>query len=224
LTPDQQASQAFEKGEMQKAADLFNNPQWKGAAQYKAGEYEQALKSLEGLESADDWYNKGNALARLSRYPEAIEAYKKALELNPEHKDAEYNKALIEKLSQQNQKSQQSDSQQSDSQKQEQKQQSDSQKQEQKQDSQKQEEKQESAEKSKSQQSDEQEQTQEKSDKSIEPEEESQTSLTSTPNELEQAKEQLLRQIPDDPGGLLRRKFKYQYQQQPQQSKGEQPW
>jgi Ca-activated chloride channel family protein len=224
LTPDQQASQAFEKGEMQKAADLFNNPQWKGAAQYKAGEYEQALKSLEGLESADDWYNKGNALARLSRYPEAIEAYKKALELNPEHKDAEYNKALIEKLSQQNQKSQQSDSQQSDSQKQEQKQQSDSQKQEQKQDSQKQEEKQESAEKSKSQQSDEQEQTEEKSDKSIEPEEESQTALTSTPNEIEQAKEQLLRQIPDDPGGLLRRKFKYQYQQQHHQSKGEQPW
>lgn len=33
--------------------------------------------------------------------------------------------------------------------------------------------------------------------------------------EAQQALEQTLRRIPDDPGGLLRRKFKYQYQQQP---------
>ena len=32
--------------------------------------------------------------------------------------------------------------------------------------------------------------------------------------EREQALEQWLRRIPDDPGGLLRRKFRYQYQRQ----------
>ena len=33
-------------------------------------------------------------------------------------------------------------------------------------------------------------------------------------DEEQQATEQWLRRIPDDPSGLLRRKFKYQYQQQ----------
>ena len=38
------------------------------------------------------------------------------------------------------------------------------------------------------------------------------------------ASEQWLRRIPDDPAGLLRRKFKYQYQQQNRQPTTEQYW
>ena len=39
------------------------------------------------------------------------------------------------------------------------------------------------------------------------------------------AMQQWLRRIPDDPGGLLRRKFQYQYQQQHQSSgAGDQAW
>ena len=40
-----------------------------------------------------------------------------------------------------------------------------------------------------------------------------------TPEEIEQqqAQQQWLRKIPDDPGGLLRRKFRYQYQKQADQ-------
>ena len=37
-------------------------------------------------------------------------------------------------------------------------------------------------------------------------------------DEEQQATEQWLRRIPDDPSGLLRRKFKYQYQQQKRRS------
>ncbi len=255
LTPNQQASQAFKNGDVDKSAELFENPEWKGAAQYKAGKYKQALKSLEGLESADDWYNKGNALARLSRYPEAIDAYKKALKLNPKHKDALYNKALIEK--QLKKQKQQSDSQKPDSgnkskqdkqdsesadqNKSKQQEQSKKDKQDSasadknksKQQEQSKKDKQDSAsaDKDKSKQQDKEKQAkqekqeaqEEKSDKKPS-QEESQTPVASTPNEAEQAKEQLLRQIVDDPGGLLRRKFKYQYQQQGQQSAGEQPW
>jgi Ca-activated chloride channel family protein len=36
--------------------------------------------------------------------------------------------------------------------------------------------------------------------------------------------EQWLRRIPDDPGGLMRRKFIYQYRQMPDQAEAEQPW
>jgi len=108
LTADQQAKEAFEKEEMQQAAELFEHPEWKAAAQYKSNQYEEVLKSLDELEGAENWYNKGNALARLARYPEAIEAYKKALELEPEHEDAKYNKELVEKQVQDSQDSQDS--------------------------------------------------------------------------------------------------------------------
>ena len=42
--------------------------------------------------------------------------------------------------------------------------------------------------------------------------------------EQEKATEQWLKRIPDDPGGLLRRKFHYQYKQIPNQTDSEQPW
>jgi len=233
FTPNQQASQAFEKGEMEKSAELFENSEWKGAAQYKAGKYEEALKSLEGLDNPESWYNKANALAQLSRYPEAIEAYKKALKLNPKHQDAKYNKELVEKQlqkqqnQQQNQQNQQQNQQQNSEQnkqnKQNQQQNSEQNKQNQ-QDSK-------SADNHQQQNSEQQDKQNQQDSKSAEKSEEKQQSdekedktTISTPDEIEQAKQQLLRQIPDDPGGLLRRKFKYQYQQQGQQSQGEQTW
>lgn len=42
--------------------------------------------------------------------------------------------------------------------------------------------------------------------------------------EEEKATEQWLKRIPDDPGGLLRRKFHYQYKQIPGQEDSDQPW
>jgi len=43
-------------------------------------------------------------------------------------------------------------------------------------------------------------------------------------SEEQKATEQWLKRIPDDPGGLLRRKFYYQYKQIPNQTDSEQPW
>jgi Ca-activated chloride channel family protein len=254
FTPDQQASEAFEKGDTQKAAELFNNPEWKAAAQYKAGQYEQALKSQAGLEGADNWYNKGNALARLGRYPEAIEAYKKALELAPEHDDAQYNKELVEKqLEQQdsqNQDSQNQDSQNQDSQNQDSQNQDsqnqDSQNQEsqnsksqdsQNHDSETQDAQETQASQNQEQEGEEGENSEEANSQASQENGESeesdaqqaeaaqQSDADETPDEMQQAHEQLLRKIHDDPGGLLRRKFKYQYQQrESRQLEQEQPW
>ena len=42
--------------------------------------------------------------------------------------------------------------------------------------------------------------------------------------EAEQAMEQWLRRIPDDPGGLLRRKFRYQYQRYRKDQEGNDVW
>ncbi|MDQ6965009.1 MAG: hypothetical protein Q9M13_08845, partial [Mariprofundales bacterium] len=42
--------------------------------------------------------------------------------------------------------------------------------------------------------------------------------------EAEQSRQQWLRRIPDDPGGLLRRKFQYQYRQRGEQREERQSW
>ena len=102
---NQQASKALEKGDAQQAAELFNNPEWKAAAQYKAGEYQQAAELLSNIDTADANYNRGNALAKANDLDAAIEAYDRALELNPDLEDAAYNKRLLvnAKKEQQNQ-------------------------------------------------------------------------------------------------------------------------
>ncbi len=48
--------------------------------------------------------------------------------------------------------------------------------------------------------------------------------LEASITEEEKATEQWLKRIPDDPGGLLRRKFLYQYKQIPNQNDDDEPW
>ena len=118
-TQNQQAQQAFKQEKYQQAAEQFDNPQWKAAAQYRAGQLDLAIESLQHDQSATGLYNKGNALAQSSQLQEAIEAYEKSLEINPDNEDAKYNKEQVEKeLEKQKQQQQQSDkNQQDDSQK-----------------------------------------------------------------------------------------------------------
>ena len=47
-------------------------------------------------QSAESFYNLGNAHAQQHQFPEAVIAYKKALQLEPSFADATYNKNLIE--------------------------------------------------------------------------------------------------------------------------------
>jgi len=94
-------------GEGKQAAELFQDPAWKGSARYRAGDYEKALESFSQLDGADALYNRGNALAHLGRLQEAVAAYDEALKQNPTNADARHNKALVEKLLEQQQQQQQ---------------------------------------------------------------------------------------------------------------------
>ncbi|GAB2996256.1 VWA domain-containing protein [Psychrosphaera aestuarii] len=114
-TDDQRASQAFKQQQYAKAKDLFENEQWKGAAAYKAADYEQALEYFSKDKSAEGYYNQGNALAQMMEIDKAIEAYDKAIQLNPNLQDAKSNKDILEKLKEQQQQ-QNGDQQQNDSQ------------------------------------------------------------------------------------------------------------
>ncbi|HSD37996.1 MAG TPA: VWA domain-containing protein [Rhodocyclaceae bacterium] len=101
---DQRAQQALKEKDAKKAARLFHDPQWRAAANYRAGDYQAALDGLKGIDSADAAYNRGNALAQMSQYQEAIAAYDDALKRQPDFPDAKHNKELVEKLLQQQQK------------------------------------------------------------------------------------------------------------------------
>jgi Ca-activated chloride channel family protein len=98
LTHDQQGRYYFERGEYQKAAAKFEDPMWKGLAFSRAGNYEDALNAFALSDSAEAWYNQGNALAHMGKYPDAVQAYQQALARRHSWPEAEKNLALVESL------------------------------------------------------------------------------------------------------------------------------
>ncbi len=107
--PDQQASRLLEQGEAAAAAERFVDSQWRAMARYQAGDYAAAAEEFDG-ENADSRYNRGNALARAGRLQEALAAYDQALQKQPGHKDARFNRELVEELMRQQEQSSQYDS------------------------------------------------------------------------------------------------------------------
>jgi Ca-activated chloride channel family protein len=287
LRSDLQAQRALNSGNPQQAAEKFSDPASKGVANYLAKNYQQSVEDLQQLNSVSAYYNRGNALARLKKYKEAIKAYDQAIKEDKMHENAIFNRDLVKKeleKQQQQQKQQDPDNRQDDqgqqqsqqqdnkeSQEQQEDQESDSQQQsdqnkedqeqsnenkdgeEQESDSQQQSEEEKENQEQQSdaqQQSDENKGGQQQSDlqqqdqeqqaeqeqqaQQQEAEEKEQQQLAAEQqaeemdeqenerqqdrqssrepkDEQEQASEQWLRQIPDDPAGLWRRKFEYQY-------------
>jgi len=97
-TSDQQGEQLFHQEEFEEAKQKFQNPDWKAATHYKLGDFEAAADLYQTDESAEGLYNYGTSKAKQSDFKSALEAYGKALKINPEHEDTLYNKKLIEDL------------------------------------------------------------------------------------------------------------------------------
>ena len=95
LRSDQQAERALQKGEADRAAELFDDRKWKAVAQHRSGDFAGAVETLEPFDGAADWYNRGNSLVGAGKLQEAIEAYRHALEMNPGLEDAGYNMAMV---------------------------------------------------------------------------------------------------------------------------------
>lgn len=267
LRDDQRGQQAMDAGQPQLAAKLFHDPQWRAAANYRAGNYQAALDDLKGIDTAQADYNRGNALAQLGRLPEALRAYDAALKRDPKLDDARYNRNLVEEIlrkQQQNQQQrQQQNPQQSGNQQpssengqqgntagksqrtpqqsaqanQQPNKKSDQAAQNQgntgKQKSDAGHQQNNAAEQAGTQQPGKaiQKQAQrslpQAADQNPSPSGSAQAAADAQaqPRQLQQPDEQWLRRIPDDPGGLWRRKFLYQYKQQQQfQQSEKQPW
>ncbi|EGV16395.1 VWA domain-containing protein [Thiocapsa marina] len=97
-TDDQQAARQFDAGANAEAAERFRDPAWRAAASYRAGDYERALGALSDVPDPDADYNRGNALARLGRLDEAIAAYERVLDRDPDHADARHNLEVVKVL------------------------------------------------------------------------------------------------------------------------------
>ncbi|MEM9183118.1 MAG: VWA domain-containing protein [Pseudomonadota bacterium] len=207
-TPDQQASDALSAGEHESAAALAVDPMLRGEALYRDQQYEAAAAAFGQVNGPDGHYNRGNALAMQERYQDAIDAYDQALAMNPEMDDALHNKSVLEELlkeqEQQQQQQENSDSQdQSDGESEQQ------------------------SEQPSEQEGTEESEQQAQSEESESEEQQEQTAPMAAEEldaEEKQSLEQWLRRIPDDPGGLLRRKFLLEYQRrgQPPASEEEQ--
>ncbi|RLV60357.1 VWA domain-containing protein [Parashewanella curva] len=109
-TQNQQAQEAYNNKEYQQAAKQFNQPQWQHSAQYKAGDFKQALKGFEQDNSATGLYNQGNTLMQMGNYAEAEKRYQQALKQAPSMADAQHNLELAKKLQKQQQQKKQNSS------------------------------------------------------------------------------------------------------------------
>ena len=247
---DQQAAAALADEDPDRAARLFKDPEWGAAASYRSGDFSRSAQRLAGIDTPAANYNRGNAFARGGDLQAAIGAYDRALELDPGHADAQFNRDLVRELldqQQQQEQQQQNEDPQSDEQDSGQPQaqagedpsdqseqgQSDS----------------EPGEEEGEASSDNSDQRQAESDAGDSPADspddqqppgeqpepeagdpgDEQLQASVAPEDVEdwaseQAADQWLRRIPQDPGGLLRRKFLYQYQRLGVDQEGNYVW
>lgn len=249
---DQQGLDAYKAGEYEAASQLFESKDWQGNSHYRNKNYEEAVSAWGDVETSSGHYNRGNALARAGKLPEAIEAYQQALDIDQDNEDAQANKELVEKLlEQQEQQQQEGDGESNEDQQnsdQEQNQ-NDSEQQDQQQDSQEQDSQQENSEQ---QNQDQQNQNQDSEQQKAEQDQENQQEQDASQAEQQQAEqesseeqaqqqnevafeneitteeqqalEQWLRRVPDDPSGLLRKKFLYESRKLNMQEPERQRW
>ena len=203
---DQRAHQALTAGEPERAAILFEDPQWRAVARYRTGDWTDALRGFNQDTTTTGTYNRANAHARLGNYQQALDLYGQVLAAAADHEDAAFNKALVERLLQQQQQ-QQADAQQDSTEKQQKQQSNDSE--ESPSENQQQSSDQESNE-SPSQSNEEQRESEQ--DREGEDEDQQRQELVNR-DEKQEALEQWLRRVPDEPGGLLRRKFQHETKQ-----------
>lgn len=98
FTADQQGRWAFEHGHYPQAAAQFRDPFWKGVAAYHAADYPLALASFARLDTAQAYFYLGNTYVRLSKFDQAIGAYRQALKRQADFPQATANLALAQAL------------------------------------------------------------------------------------------------------------------------------
>ena len=94
---DQQGEQLMQQGDASSAVKVYADPRRIAYAKLKAGDYAGAANDLNSLHDSDSDYNRGNALAQSGDLQGALDAYDAALKQDPNNQDARHNRELVAK-------------------------------------------------------------------------------------------------------------------------------
>lgn len=249
VTPDQQRRNSEAKGEFDDLT-VSDNPAWSGVGHYRKGDFGEAAKRFSEAGGDTGIYNEATSLIHAGEYDQAVSKLEDLLESNPEHQNARHNLDVARQLKelqqtrneqgedgdrgdQQNQDSQDSpssgDQQSGDQDESSQQGDSEASDGEDSQSSESLDQPGENGEQPREEPEDETasaEDQQEDSEVDASDARDAQVEQGESPlSEDEQATEQWLRRIPDDPTGLLRRKLKRSQQiEYPSVVDGKNPW
>ena len=98
LTPDQQGRYYFEKSDYKAAAERFQDPLWKGIAYYRSKNFEAAIGQFARVDTAEGYFNLGDAYAHLRQLEQAVTSYEEVLRRNPDDRAAKENRDLVQSL------------------------------------------------------------------------------------------------------------------------------
>lgn len=212
VNQNQQGKSLMLKGDYKAALKKFTDNDWQATAAFRAKDYQQAAKLYAKTNTATANYNLGNALAYLGKYENAILAYNQAIKLNKNDKDAIHNKKIIEELLKQ-QKQQPDQNNQATNQENPNQDHQQMQKNSNNQDSNTSRDTNQDKKDSSSEQNTTANKTTNAKDKNKNDKSQANKKSNPTPdnNTKQQMKDQWLKLIPDDPGGLLREKFRRDY-------------
>ena len=98
LTPDQQGRHCFERGDYAAAAERFQDPLWKGIAYYRGKNFEAAVEQFARVDTAEGYFNLGDAYAHLGQLEQAVMSYEEALRRKPDDIAARENRDLVQSL------------------------------------------------------------------------------------------------------------------------------
>ncbi|MFQ5346154.1 MAG: tetratricopeptide repeat protein [Mariprofundus sp.] len=82
----------------QKAAASFDDIAWRGVAYYRAENFKAAVEMFSRIQTADGYFNLGNAYAHARHYLLAVKSYDHALQLAPAHAGARKNREKVQAI------------------------------------------------------------------------------------------------------------------------------
>ncbi|BES71353.1 VWA domain-containing protein [Marinobacter nanhaiticus D15-8W] len=91
LTPDQQGQLAFHDRDFSAAAEHFIDPLWRGYALYRNGQYEEAVTTLDRIETAQAAFIQGMAHIKSRGYRDAVRSFETTLQRDPNYPNAQSN-------------------------------------------------------------------------------------------------------------------------------------